>query len=169
MSALEAKQSALETVYKLSYALDRLNYHELAALFYPDKTFNFDIYAILKKPASDVTIAEYFEIGINGLGGFDATQHLLSNPIVTIDNERRAHVRTMVTAFHALKAGANIEGATARVTWDHVLEQDGQDKQKWYITKWVIQGLVPIDRPDLFEQGHKRAHDGQLRASIVRP
>lgn len=46
MESHEANCSAIETVYKLGYAIDSFNYHELAPLFYPDRKFNFAIFAI---------------------------------------------------------------------------------------------------------------------------
>ena len=166
MASYEAKSAALDTVHRLAYALDALNYHELSPLFFSDRPFHFDIEAILKTPPREVTLAEYFEMATGGLGGFVATQHVLSNPIVTLGGSDNAHIKVMVAAFHALVVGENIEGPTARVTWSLDLEKHGE---KWLIVKWKITEMVPIDRPDLMKTGHKQAHDGKLRPGIVGP
>lgn len=165
MATLEDKSTAIETIYELSYALDRLNYPELSQLFPADKTFNFDIYAILKLPPKDVTLQEYFQTACSGLGGFDATQHIVSNPIATLNDDGSMHVKVMVTALHVIVASTGIEEAMARVTWNIDLERQGQ---RWVIVRWKIIGLVPMDRPDIMAKGHERAHGGKLRASIVR-
>lgn len=165
MSSLEDKHAALETIYELAYALDALNYPKLSTLFPLDKKFNFDISAILAKPAQDVTLREYFEIAVGGLGGFDATQHVLSNPIVTMNANGTAHIKIMVNALHAFFEDGTFEGATARVNWDFVLEKSGD---RWSVVKWIIVGRMPIDRMDLFEKGHARAKEGKLRSNIVR-
>lgn len=166
MASLEAKYAALETVYQLAYALDALNYHELSPHFHPDKKFNFDISAILGKPAQDVTLSEYFDIAVGGLGGFDATQHVLTNPLVTMNADGTAHIKVMVNALHAFFEEGKVEGAMARVNWEFVLENSGD---RWFVVKWIIVGRMPIDGMDIFEKGHARAHDGKLRSSIVRP
>ena len=165
MASLEAKSAALETVYRLSFALDALNYHEVAPLFYPDKKFNFDISALLGKPAQDVTAAEYFDAAVGGLGGFDATQHVVTNPIVSMNDNGTMHVKVMVSALHGLFIDGGLESAIARVTWNIDLEKD---VEQWLIIKMTIGKLVPIDRLDIWEKGQARGHDGKLRASIVR-
>ncbi|KAK3674271.1 hypothetical protein LTR78_005740 [Recurvomyces mirabilis] len=157
-----AKQAVIETVYKLAYALDALDEATLSQTF--TNSFHLDISALLGVPAKDITGTEYYQLARKNLGGFDATQHLLSNPLVTFSSPQEAHVKVYISAFHGIVTEGKTEGATARVFW--LIDLVSKDGEEWRIKGIKVQLVAPMDHLEVFKIGHERGVAGQLRKGI---
>lgn len=160
MDHLVAKDAAIEIVYKLAYTIDDLDRESITALFRQDVPFTMDISAILGIPAKEMTADDYYKLACSGLGGFNATHHLLGCPIVTLPADNSAHVKVYVSAFHAMETDGILETVTARVTWHFDLELH---KGGWFIRKFVIKRSAPLDNPELMHKAHKRVEEGYVR------
>ncbi|KAK4555222.1 hypothetical protein LTR86_007518 [Recurvomyces mirabilis] len=157
-----AKHAVVETVYTLAYALDALDGAVLSKLF--TNPFHFDISALLGVPAKDLTGAEYYQLARKNLGGFDATQHLLSNPLVTFSGPQEAHIKVYVSAFHGIVTEGKTEGATARVFW--LIDLVCEDGDEWRIKGIKVQLVAPMDHLEVFKIGHERGVAGELRKGV---
>ena len=162
MAYLATKSAVMDTVYNLAYAIDDLDRAAIVSLFRQDVPFAMDISAVLGVPGKEISADEYYQLARDGLGGFDATQHLLGCPLVTWSGASSAHVKVYVVAFHAMEKDGGLRSVTARVTWNFDLElHEGH----WLIRKFVIGLAAPLDNPELMHEAHQRAGTGFVRSS----
>ena len=148
-------------MYSYAYALDALNETVISNAFI--SPCHFDISALIGLPAKNLSGPEYYKVARTNLGGFDATQHLLSNPLVTPTGPHEAHVKVYISAFHGLVTDGKTEGATARVFW--LLDLVSEDEQ-WKIKGMKVQPIIPMDNLNVFKKGHERGEAGQFRKGV---
>lgn len=96
------------------------------------------------------------------LGGFNATQHLAGNSVITFDeaDERKAHVKQSVLVYHCIEEGGILESVTSRAVIEFGMRVW---EDRWLITKVVIKRDCPLDNAELYQRAMERAKTDLLR------
>ncbi|KAI9710076.1 MAG: hypothetical protein M1820_002878 [Bogoriella megaspora] len=169
----------LTTVTTLAHALDALDLPLFTTLFTHHSPITYDISQHLPQyPSQDLSVSDLASKLRLGLGGFTATQHYLSNPLVTVregEGGKEASVKAYVTVFHFLadeegKSGEwegedDVDGEgkslTMRGSWDvDLLEEEG----RWVVRKVVVRRAVPLEgERDLYKRAEERVSRGLVR------
>ena len=167
MTSWTDHHSILTTLTHLAYAQDCLDCILLKSLFCQDSTVNLDTsgHPLLYAPQA-LSVAELVEKMRLALGGFDSTQHVLSNPLVTIqDSGKEANASVVVHAFCFLgsQQEPHCDYVLTRSIWELGLLKE---KENWAIKGVVVKrsSLVEGD-PNLHAKAHERVTAGKIRAS----
>lgn len=124
-------QDICETLYRYALGIDTRDWAMYRSVFADEIDADFSSYN--GRPASRVR-ADDWVAGVTPLfGGLAATQHTLTNPMVTIDG-RRATCRMYMQAEHVLDPSADSPFFTIGGYYDDVLRRDTDH--------WVISSLT---------------------------
>lgn len=165
MAQLNHHDAILNTVYNFSYAADDLDFDLLTSLCIPNQKVVFDLSAHLGEYAPmELTPSELAESMLKGLSGFDATQHITANPVVTFDksDQTKANVKAVGLAYHCIETDGVLESVTARSNLSYDLELFDDE---WALRKVAVKRSIPLDNPKLYETAKKRAEAGEGRTA----
>lgn len=163
MDRLLAKEAILQTVYNMNYAEDELDEQLMRSCFIPDQNIILDNSSHLPQPPMSISPDQWWDMVMQALSGFTATQHSLFNPVITFSDETvtAAHLKANVLAYHCIQGNerGEVEEVSARGLQeiDLVLWQG-----KWMIVKVETKRSVPLDMA-LYEKAAQRATEGKGR------
>lgn len=161
MDCLLAKDAVLQTVYNMNYAEDELDEQLMKSCFIPDQNIILDNSSHLSKPPMSISPDQWWDMVMQALSGFTATQHALFNPVITFPGGEltKAHLKANVLAYHCIQEieGGEVEEVSARGLQeiDLVLWQG-----MWMIVKVETKRSVPLDMA-LYEKAAQRAKEGK--------
>lgn len=108
----------LQTVHSIARALDDLDAELLAQQF--DSTLSLDVSGHLQAiPTQQLTPAQLAKQMFTVLSGFDATQHAISNSVVTVDSGNTTALAVVYfNAYHCIQRNEEkIDSVLARGRW----------------------------------------------------
>ncbi|KAF2103330.1 hypothetical protein NA57DRAFT_72306 [Rhizodiscina lignyota] len=162
MDRLIAQDAIMKRVYQWADAEDALDRESIVSLFMPEQKLTLDMSSLLGVPSMEITPVQFWEQIYNSLAGFTATQHLMTNPLFTFDEENPLKMRVVVNvlAYHCIEADGKLESVTSRGKEEIDFEMHSG---KWMIRAIIIKPTAPGDNPQLYQVASERVHKGDVR------
>ncbi|KAJ3496498.1 hypothetical protein NLG97_g2622 [Lecanicillium saksenae] len=168
-----------QVLYDIAYAQDTLDWQLFRRCWIQPELIDFDVaghldgYKVQKLP-----VKELVRLSQEALGGFDCSQHVVTNITIASDEEAAAagtagavNVRALITAFHYLdlaraegvESQSPVDGrsneAIMRGVWKLKLVKNARGD--WTIKSINVSRLAPLTgNANLYSIAKKRFHDG---------
>lgn len=174
-----------QVLYDIAYAQDTLDWQLFRKCWVQPELIDFDVAGHLDGyEVQQLPVEELVRLSQEALGGFDCSQHVVTNITIVLDEEAAAggpavNVRALITAFHHLdlarasgvEDGKTVDGrnheAIMRGVWKLKLVSNGAGE--WVIKGINVSRLAPLTgNLDLYNIAKKRFHDGLGRLPLTK-
>lgn len=149
------RAAVIELMNRFGWTIDARDWDGYEALF--DDEVDFD-YSAIDGPAGRLSPADIREGATVELGGFDHTQHAITNHVVTLDGDRarcEAHMRAM-HVLHDRPAGLVTDGDPLFENGGHYSAELVRREGGWRIAAWTFTVYWSRGNGGLFQAARAR-------------